>query len=67
VAFGQQAVYGNLAKFRDADNAWGLIGVRQWREFENPSQSNHHQWVRSLYPCLCYKGSSNDQLDIEPR
>ncbi|KAH0359765.1 hypothetical protein KCU65_g9793, partial [Aureobasidium melanogenum] len=25
VAFGQQAVYGDLAKFGDADNAWGLV------------------------------------------
>ncbi|KAK9770039.1 hypothetical protein AB5N19_14092 [Seiridium cardinale] len=25
VAFGQQAVYGELAKFGDADNAWGLV------------------------------------------
>lgn len=29
VAMGQQAVYGDLAKFGDADNAWGLV------EFEN--------------------------------
>ncbi|ETS77436.1 hypothetical protein PFICI_11310 [Pestalotiopsis fici W106-1] len=25
IAFGQQAVYGELAKFGDADNAWGLV------------------------------------------
>ena len=25
IAFGQQAVYGDLAKFGDADNAWGLV------------------------------------------
>ncbi|KAH8655833.1 NAD binding Rossmann fold oxidoreductase [Xylariales sp. PMI_506] len=25
IAFGQQAIYGELAKFGDADNAWGLV------------------------------------------
>jgi hypothetical protein len=25
IAFGQVAVYGDLAKYGDADNAWGLV------------------------------------------
>ncbi|KAJ5946444.1 hypothetical protein N7454_003283 [Penicillium verhagenii] len=34
IAFGQQAVYGDLAKFGDADNAWGLVEYANGKIFK---------------------------------
>lgn len=34
VAFGQNAVYGDLAKYGDADNAWGLVEYANGKIFK---------------------------------
>lgn len=45
VAMGQQAVYGDLAKFGDADNAWGLVEFENGKVLHTRFESDYHQWL----------------------